>query len=193
MSALRHDHDLDPSHDDDVMAQRPLLFEGSLAELGEMFRGGDSLTSMRSVHKDAEIDELENRPVALSPMPGLPAETGSADWTKTLTMVERAAATIKAYEKRFLQLEKQTRALADRAAEDQQRLRAHVQSLEDRLKQSEERITTAESSMRDAEYHEWEANMREKRAEQRAVEAETKGRQLEAYLRRVHELLSTVG
>ncbi|WP_182085233.1 hypothetical protein [Aureimonas sp. ME7] len=122
----------------------------------------------------------------------LTIDAGPADWTKTLTLVERAAATIRAYEKRFLQLEKQSKALADRAAEDQHRLHNHIQAMEERLKQTEERVIAAEAATRDAEYHEWEADMRVKRAEQRAVEAEAKAQQTEAYLRRVHELLSGV-
>ncbi|WP_061931085.1 hypothetical protein [Aureimonas sp. AU22] len=122
----------------------------------------------------------------------LTIEPSPTDWTRTLTLVERTAATIRAYEKRFVQLEKQSKALADRAAEDQHRLQTHIQALEERLRQSEERVVTAETTLRDAEYHEWEADMRAKRAEQRALEAEAKCRQTEAYLRRVHELLSGV-
>ncbi|RIX97586.1 hypothetical protein D3218_18620 [Aureimonas flava] len=122
----------------------------------------------------------------------LTIEPSPTDWTRTLTLVERTAATIRAYEKRFVQLDKQSKALADRAAEDQHRLQTHIHSLEERLRQAEERVIAAETALRDAEYHEWEADMRSKRAEQRAGEAEAKCRQTEAYLRRVHELLAGV-
>jgi len=190
MSALRDDRD---RHDDRPgNGLRPSVFEGSVADLGDMFRGGESLSNLRSLDEREQGGEgSAGRSVALSQV-SMPAELGGGDWTKTLTMVERAAATIRAYEKRFLQLEKQSKALADRAAEDQHRLQAHIQSLEDRLKLAEDRVTHSEAATRDAEYHEWEANMREKRMEQRATEAEAKAHQLEAYLRRVHELLAVV-
>jgi len=187
MSALRDDHE----HLDELAggALRHSVFAGAVTDLGEMFRGSETLSNLRGVSQ--EDGTRSGRSVTLSQV-SLPADLGGGDWTKTLTMVERAAATIKAYEKRFLQLEKQSKALADRAAEDQHRLQAHIQSLEDRLKLAEDRVTHSEAATRDAEYHEWEANMREKRMEQRATEAEAKAHQLEAYLRRVHELLAVV-
>lgn len=116
----------------------------------------------------------------------------ASDWNNTLSLVERAAATIRAYEKRYLHLERQSRAIADRAAEDHHRMAVQIQTLEERLKKAEQRAAQAEGAARDAEYEEWEAEARAKRFEQRASEAEARATQAEAYLRRVHELLSGV-
>jgi len=104
MSALRDDRD---RHDDRPgNGLRPSVFEGSVADLGDMFRGGESLSNLRSLDEREQGGEGSvGRSVALSQV-SMPAELGGGDWTKTLTMVERAAATIRAYEKRFLQLEK---------------------------------------------------------------------------------------
>ncbi|WP_416357855.1 hypothetical protein ACLNGM_07825 [Aureimonas phyllosphaerae] len=162
---------------------------------------GAEVTTLYPANEAAvpEAAEVETMPAGAAPASAvalavghLTIEPSPTDWTRTLTLVERTAATIRAYEKRFVQLEKQSKALADRSAEDQHRLQTHIQSLEERLRQSEERVVTAETALRDAEYHEWEADMRAKRAEQRALEAEAKCRQTEAYLRRVHELLAGV-
>lgn len=148
-----------------------------------------------------ELAPVEDAAVREEPMPARrelqtltlhPIEATGGDWAQTLTMVERAAATIRAYEKRFLQLEKQGRALADRAAEDHHRLQSQLRVLEDRAKLAEERAAAAETTLRDAEYAEWEAEMRAKRAEERAHEAEARALQAETYLRRVHELLANV-
>ena len=165
-------------------------------------RGGAEVTNLfpeivtaeaEPVADEAPSTKAAPQSVAVAAAVGqLTIEPSPTDWTRTLTLVERTAATIRAYEKRFVQLEKQSKALADRAAEDQHRLQTHIQSLEERLRHSEERVVAAETSLRDAEYHEWEADMRAKRAEQRALEAESKCRQTEAYMRRVHELLSGV-
>ncbi|WP_279479323.1 hypothetical protein [Aureimonas sp. SK2] len=164
-----------------------------VAEVATLFRGSDApdAASPRATLDMPPPEAPSAGAIALA-VGHLTIEPSPTDWTRTLTLVERTAATIRAYEKRFVQLEKQSKALADRAAEDHHRLQTHIQSLEERLRQSEEKVVAAEAALRDAEYHEWEADMRAKRAEQRAVEAETKCRQTEAYLRRVHELLSGV-
>lgn len=170
------------------------LFGATAGEVETMFRGANDLDAVRAPDPDAGLAgvalavQAASQPRAVEVHP----TAAAADWTKTLTLVERASATIRAYEKRFAQLEKQAKGLADRSVEDQRRLQLHIRSLEERLKQAEERTAASETAARDAEYHEWEAETRAKRAEQRAEEAEERTRQAETYLRRVHELLSGV-
>ncbi|WP_019996408.1 hypothetical protein [Aureimonas ureilytica] len=194
MSAIRtevsDDLDLDPGQPDRPSA----LFDMAAEELGSLFRGGEPLPL-----REGDIPPPANEgsgvvPVAPSTelvQPAkLPLDAPGGDWTQTLTMVEQAAGTIRSYEKRFVQLEKQNRALADRAAEEHQRAQSQILMLEERLKQADEKIAGAEVALRNAEYNEWETNVRAKRAEQRAEEAEARAQQAEAYLRRVHELLA---
>ncbi len=179
---------LDFEHDDPSE-----LFGSDAPEVETMFRGSSDLEAVRTSEREEPVAAVLAVPVVASARAlEVQANAVAGDWTKTLTLVERAAATIRAYEKRFTQLEKQTKGLADRAVEDQRRLQLHIRSLEERLKQAEERTATAETAARDAEYHEWEAETRAKRAEQQAEEAEERTRQAETYLRRVHELLSNV-
>jgi chromosome segregation ATPase len=151
--------------------------------------GSEMMRSLEDSVKSMVEKEVAGSALALS-LPHI--ATNASDWNTTLSMVERAAATIRTYEKRYVQLEKQSRSLADRAAEDHHRMQTHLRSLEERLKQAEARAIKAETAARDAEYEEWEAETRAKKAEQRAAEAEARATQAEAYLRRVHELLSGV-
>ncbi|WP_062011093.1 hypothetical protein [Aureimonas sp. AU4] len=153
--------------------------------------GREMLRSLEDSVKSMVEAEVAGSALALSLPQAAPAGAAS-DWNSTLSMVERAAATIRSYEKRYVQLEKQSRSLADRAAEDHHRLQTHLRSLEERLAHAEARAVKAETAARDAEYEEWEAETRAKKAEQRAAEAEARAVQAEAYLRRVHELLSAV-
>ena len=165
------------------------LFDTAPEDLGRLFRGTQAPQPLRAGDIPSAANESTDLTLATLPLASMEA---GGDWAGTLTLVERAAATIRAYEKRFVQMEKQSRSLADRAMEDHQRLQAHINALEVRLKQAEERVVSTEAALRDAEYSEWETDMRAKRAEQRAEEAENRSRQAEAYLRRVHELLSGV-
>ncbi len=194
MSAIRtevsDDLDMDPGQPDRPSA----LFDMAAEELGSLFRGAEPLPL-----REGDIPPPANEGHAVSlapstdliePSANLPLDAPGGDWTQTLTMVEQAAGTIRSYEKRFVQLEKQNRALADRAAEEHQRAQAQILQLEERLKLADEKIAGAEVALRNAEYNEWETTVRAKRAEQRAEEAETRARQAEAYLRRVHELLA---
>lgn len=152
---------------------------------------GDMLRSLENSVRSMVEKEMAGSALALS-LPEIAGQSLPSDWNSTLSLVERAAATIRTYEKRYVQLEKQSRSLADRAAEDHHKLQTQVQALEARLIQAEARASAAETAARDAEYEEWEAETRAKKAEQRASDAEARATQAEAYLRRVHELLSGV-
>ncbi|KTQ96843.1 hypothetical protein NS226_06975 [Aureimonas ureilytica] len=175
------------------------LFDTTAEELSAMFRGAEPLP-LREGEIPAPANEGSAVAVAVAasseliePMTGtMPVDAPGGDWTQTLSMVEQAAGTIRSYEKRFAQLEKQNRALADRAAEEHQRAQAQIQVLEERLKAADEKLAGAEVALRNSEYNEWETSVRAKRAEQRAEEAEARARQAEAYLRRVHELMAGV-
>jgi len=196
MSAIRTETTDEPELDSAQPDSPSALFDMAAEELGSLFRGGESLPL-----REGDIPPPANEVSAVMPSPSRelvqspakpPLDAPGGDWTQTLTMVEQAAVTIRSYEKRFVQLEKQNRALADRAADEHQRAQVQIQSLEERLKQADEKIAGAEVALRNAEYNEWETNVRAKRAEQRAEEAEARARQAEAYLRRVHELLAGV-
>jgi len=196
MSAIRTEAADEPEQDAAQPDSPSALFDMAAEELGSLFRGGEALPL-----REGDIPPPANEASAVVVAPGrelveapanLPLDAPGGDWTQTLSMVEQAAGTIRSYEKRFTQLEKQNRALADRAADEHQRAQAQIHLLEERLKQADEKIAGAEVALRNAEYNEWETNVRAKRAEQRAEEAEARARQAEAYLRRVHELLAGV-
>lgn len=171
-------------------APEPVDLRGALPELGEIL-GRDVLRSLEASVQSTLENGLAAGALTVQ-LPVMAEVASAADWTNTLSLVERAAATIRSYEKRYLHLERQSRLIADRAAEDHHRMMVQIQSLEDRLKRAEARATAAETAARDAEYEEWEAEARAKRLEQRATEAEARATQAEAYLRRVHDLLSAV-
>ena len=116
----------------------------------------------------------------------------AADWGATVDLVERAAATIKAYERRFLQLDIHTRALIQRSSEEQARLQEEILSLEAKLRETEERLAAVESVARDEAFYRWEADRRCREAETRAAEAADFSRQSEDYLRRVHSVLADI-
>lgn len=136
----------------------------------------------------SEVYEMTLMPMvvaaSVSPVPPM------ADWSATIGLVERAAATIKAYERRFVQLDVHTRALIERAGEEQARLQAEITSLEQRLHEAEERAARAESATRDEAFYRWEAERRLREVESRLSEAEDQSRQSEDYLRRVHSVLA---
>jgi len=197
MSAIRTDAAVELDIDA-VQPDRPsALFDASPEDLSAMFRGAEPAPL-----REGEIPAPANEPGAVAVAPSteliepatgtMPVDAPGGDWTQTLSMVEQAAGTIRSYEKRFAQLEKQNRALADRAAEEHQRAQAQIQTLEERLKAADEKLAGAEVALRNSEYNEWETSVRAKRAEQRAEEAEARARQAEAYLRRVHELMAGV-
>lgn len=146
----------------------------------------DTVEAMSSM--TSEVYEMTVIPPALaggmSPVPPM------ADWSATIGLVERAAATIKAYERRFVQLDIHTRALIDRAGEEQARLQAEIVALEQKLHDSEERAMRAEGAMRDEAFYRWEAERRLREAEARISEAEDHSRQSDDYLRRVHSVLA---
>ncbi|RZI59406.1 MAG: hypothetical protein EOP94_02790 [Zymomonas sp.] len=119
-------------------------------------------------------------------------EETDGNWPSAMKLVERAAATIKDYERKFKDVEADTRAFMQRVEEEQARLHAYIASLEANVAELETRAQETDAALHDVKIEAWETKLKLRSTETRLAEAEAETQRANGYALRVGELLGEI-
>lgn len=133
--------------------------------------------------------KLENSPVALNLVP---LESAHKDWPQAIFLVERAATTIKEYERKFAEIERDARSFMRRVDEEHAALNMEIEELRNALFNAEVRSVKAQESFEAAKIANWEDKIARRKLETKLDEAEKELRRSASYIKRVEELLGGI-
>ena len=132
--------------------------------------------------------------LSLVPVPrGIDVERSKGvDWTVAVQLVERAAARIRSYERKFKAIEVDARAFIGRVDAEQKRLNDHIAMLEAELKQAADRALETESELKALKLETWEAKLARRSTEKKLSDAETEIRTSQKYLGQIEDILRSL-